>query len=317
MESLPTVPFGKTGSSCTRVGMGGGFVGFAGFERSIETVRRALESGVRYFDTSVMYRMGASQAIFGEAMAESKQPHLLATKIGYFREPAHFRSVEAMHVQLRENLRLLRRDWVDVLQVHEADWAGWWVDGAGARAGTLFDLDAEINFSAAPVVRFLREAKERGLCRYIGVTGNHARHLGRVVRDLDGIDSVLVAYNYSPLNTLAREFVIPAAQAKGVAVVVAGLFTFVHSLPRGWATEGSYLGSHSDRQLSQLKALEMDCGIPAAELSLRFVAADERISCLLVGACQPADVDRNLASFRRGRLPPDLHSAVEAIARQF
>jgi aryl-alcohol dehydrogenase-like predicted oxidoreductase len=317
MDGLPTKPFGRTGANCTRIGMGGGFVGFEGFDRSIETVRRAFEAGVRYFDTSVMYRMGASQAIMGEGLAEREEPHLLATKIGYFKEARHFRSVEAMHVQLRENLRLLRRDSVDVLQVHEADWDNWWADRSDVAMGKLFDLEAGIDFAAAPVVQFLREAKARGLCRHVGVAGNNARHLGRVVRELEGIDSVLVAYNYTPLNTLARDFVIPAAEAKGMAVLVAGLFTFVHSLPAGWATEGSYLGKRSDEQLVQLKALEKAAGIPAAELSLRFVAADERISCVLVGACRPDEIDRNLASFRLGRLPADLQAAVEAIARRF
>src|SRR5208282_1302111 len=230
---------------------------------SVETVRHAFGAGVRYFDTSVMYRMGASQAIMGEALADRREPHLLATKIGYFGEARHFRSVEAMHVQLRENLRLLRRDSVDVLQVHEADWANWWTDRADVGMGELFDLEAGLDFAGAPVIQFLREAKARGLCRHIGVTGNNARHLGRLVRDLEGIDSVLVAYNYTPLNTLARDFVIPAAAARGVAVLVAGLFTFVHSLPKGWATEGSYLGGRSDEQLAQLKALEKASGIPA------------------------------------------------------
>ncbi len=53
------------------------------------------------------------------------------------------------------------------------------------------------------------------------------------------------------------------------------------------------------------------------ELSLRFVAADEKISTVLVGACRPAEIEQNVASFLRGPLPPDLHAAVDAIARNF
>src|SRR5690349_6574576 len=101
-------PFGRTGENLPCLGLGGGFVNFAGFDRSVETARHALAQGIRYFDTSVMYRSGASQAILGEALAST--PAFVATKVGYFREARHFRSVEAMHVQLRENLRLLRRD---------------------------------------------------------------------------------------------------------------------------------------------------------------------------------------------------------------
>ncbi len=315
MITLPHRPFGSTGELLPLLGFGAGFAHFAGFERSIETVRRASAAGLRYFDTSVMYRDGASQAILGEALGSA--PAFVATKIGYFREARHFRSVEAMHVQLRENLRLLRRESVDLLQVHEADWDNWWSDRPEVGFRRLFDPEGSFDFANAPVIQFLREAKARGLCRHIGVTGNHARHLGRVIREVDGLDAVLVAYNYTPLNLTAREHILPVAAAKGMAVVVAGLFTFINSLPQGWATEGSYLGPRSDAQLAALKKLEQDCGLPVAELALRFVAADERLSVVLAGACQPAEVDHNLAALFRGPLPADLHAAVEAIARQF
>lgn len=317
MTALPLRPFGSTGESLPALGFGGGFVNFAGFDRSVETVRHALGLGIRHFDTSVMYRHGASQAILGEALAGAAGRPFIATKIGYFREAHHFRSVEAMHVQLRENLRLLRRDSVDLLQVHEADWDNWWSDRPDVGQCQLFDLEGSFDFANAPVIRFLREAKARGLCRFIGVTGNHARHLGRVIRAVDGLDAVLVAYNYTPLNVTAREHILPVAAAKGMAVVVAGLFTFVNSLPRGWATEGSYLGPRSDAQLAALQQLQRACGVPMAELALRFVAADERLAVVLSGACQPAEVEQNLAAFLRGPLPPDLHAAIEAIARQF
>ena len=316
MSALPHRPFGQTGESWPALAFGGGFPGFAGFDRSIETVRRAFDLGLRYFDTSVMYRSGASQAILGEALAGAPR-HFLATKIGYFREARHFRSVEAMHVQLRENLRLLRRDSVDLLQVHEADWDNWWSDRTEVAPGRLFDHEGGFDFANAPVIRFLREAKARGLCRHIGITGNHARHLGRLIRELDGLDSVLVAYNYTPLNVSAREHVLPAATAKGLAVIVAGLFTFVFTLPPGWATEGSYLGPRSDEQLAALQKLQRACGIPLTELAVRFVAADDRLATILAGACHPAEIEENVASFQRGPLPADVHAAVEAIARDF
>ena len=317
MPSLPPRPFGRTGESLPALGFGGGFVNYAGFDRSVETVRRALGLGIRYLDTSVAYRHGAAQAILGETLAGVAGPAFVATKIGYFREARHFRSVEAMHVQLRENLRLLRRDSVDLLQVHEADWDNWWSDRPDVGPCRLFELEGSFDFANAPVIQFLREARARGLCRHVGITGNHARHLGRIIREVDGLDAVLVAYNYTPLNVTAREHILPVAAAKGMAVVVAGLFTFVNSLPKGWATEGSYLGPRSDVQLAALQQLQRDSGLPMAELALRFVAADPGLGVVLAGACQPAEAEQNVASFLRGPLPADLHAAVEAIARQF
>lgn len=317
MSNLAHKSFGQSNESWPVLAMGCGFPGFAGFDRSVETVRRAFELGVRYFDTSVMYRAGASQAIVGEALANQTEPHFLATKVGYFGEASHFRSVEALHVQLRENLRLLRRDSVDLLQIHEADWANWWMDRADVAPCDLFDEEGDYDFPNAPVIQFLRDAKASGLCRHIGITGNNARHLGRLIRELDRIDSVLVAYNYSPLNVTAREFVLAPAQAKGMAVIVAGIFTFPFSLPKGWRTEGTYFGRHTDRQFEQLQKLQKASGLSMTELVLRYVAADERLNSILVGACHPAEIEQNVAAYQRGRLPVELHSAVEAIAAQF
>src|SRR4051794_9885329 len=107
MTPLFHKPFGTSDDSCTALSMGCGFpIGYAGFERSVATVRRAFELGIRYFDTSPLYRFGNSQAIVGEALEGIQEKHLLATKIGHFKEPRHFRSVEAMQAQFRENLRL-------------------------------------------------------------------------------------------------------------------------------------------------------------------------------------------------------------------
>ena len=299
------------------LGFGAGFVNFAGFDTSVATVRRAGELGLRYFDTSVLYRAGASQAILGEALSEAEPRPFLATKIGHFAEARHFRSAEAMLVQFREGLRLLRRDSVDLLQIHEADWSVWWEDRTEVRRLELFDLQGDYRFAEAPVVGFLRSAKAAGLCRHIGVSGNNAHHLARVVAEIPGLDSLLIAYNYHPLNVTARDTVIPAAAATSMAVIVAGVFTFVHRIPDGWRTEGTYFGRHADRQLAALQTLQRTCGIPMNELALRFALSEPGIDALLVGACRPSEIEENVARYARGPLPPDLQASIEAIARDF
>ncbi len=315
MTPLPLRPFGRTGEFHPALAMGAGFPAFAGFDRSIETVQRARALGIHYFDTSPLYCSGASQAILGHALPPPPANPFLATKIGHLKDARHFRSVEALHVQLRENLRLLRRDSVDLLQIHEADWDNWWTDRTDVAPCQLFDLAASHDFARAPVIQFLHEAKARGLCRHIGITGNNARHLTRLIRELDGLDAVLVAYNYTPLNITARDELLPAAEAKGLAVIVAGLFTFVYSIPPGWRTEGTYFGPRADHQLAELRKLQQACGLSMAELAVRFVATDPRLSTTLVGACHPAEIEESVAAFHRGKLPADVHAALETIAR--
>jgi hypothetical protein len=40
------------------------------------------------------------------------------------------------------------------------------------------------------------------------------------------------------------------------------------------------------------------------ELALRFVAAEQEIDALLVGACQPKEIEENVSRFALGPLPP-------------
>jgi len=318
MTILPTKPFGNTAENITALSMGCGFpFGFVSFDAAIQTIRHALDLGIRYFDTSPLYRSGASQAILGEALAGRTEKFFLATKIGHFKDPRHFRSVEAMHVQFNENLRLLRSDSVDLLQIHEADWDHWWTDRETLAPCELFDLQKSHNFQNAPVLDFLRDIKSRGLARHIGITGNNARHLARLLQELTGIDSVLVAYNYHPLNTSARDHILPIARQKGIATLIAGIFTFISRIPEGWRTEGTYFGKYADRQLAELQRLPRPLGMTLEELSLRFVAKDPDITTLLIGACTPEQIDQNLRALAQGPLPPELHAKVESIAAQF
>src|SRR3954463_9005736 len=142
MRAIPLHPFGNTGEKVPALAMGCGFpIGYVDVETSIATIRRAFDLGLRYFDTSPLYRGGESQAILGEALAGEKREHFVATKIGHFKDAHSFRSIAAMESQMRENLRLLRRDSVDLLQIHEADWDAWWHDRPTLGTRELFNLD--------------------------------------------------------------------------------------------------------------------------------------------------------------------------------
>src|SRR5436305_479053 len=123
--SLPTVVFGRTGLTVTRLGMGGypfggvneaaGWNPFTpqGRATAIATIRHALDSGITYFDTAPGYGEGNSESIYGEALDGATAPYALATKCPWSRVGAAevISSVEA-------SLRRLRRDCVDVVQLH-------------------------------------------------------------------------------------------------------------------------------------------------------------------------------------------------------
>jgi L-galactose dehydrogenase len=297
----------------TVLGLGGGFLDHRSYADGVATVRRALERGITYFDTSPLYGRGVSQRILGEALEGRKEPYTLATKLGHFPAHGHFRDADALRAQIDDNLRLLRRDAVDVLQVHEADWHCWWSDDA-PHEGAL-RAEAAYDFAQAPVLRVLREARERGRCRFIGITGNGADNMARVLRGVD-VDTFLVAFNYDLIGRAIRREALPAARSKGVATILGGVFQNgrLATVYREWLTEPPpWMSKTYQERLARLYTIQEECGLSLVELTLRYLLADERITVILAGASTPAEVDISVEAAQRGPLPADLHQAIEAL----
>ena len=120
---------GRTGLQVTELGLGGVFVRTAVTEpgEGVRVVRRALELGINYLDTAPLY--GDSQQVLGEALQDVDTPYVLGAKCGRWDwETGPYRSLDAFKRQFEQTLRDLRRDAVDILYIHEADWAPYWTD---------------------------------------------------------------------------------------------------------------------------------------------------------------------------------------------
>ena len=311
--AIETRPYGNTGERVTVIGLGGAPLGKHSFASGVATVHRALELGITYFDTSPGYGTGVSQAIYGEALAGRKEAYVLATKVGYLREPRLFRSPEALHAQIRETLQVLRRDHVDVLQIHECDWRRWWSDKPPHDG--RFDLHQDYDFANAPIMQVLQEAKAQGLCRFIGITGNSTDETAHVLRHVD-VDTYLVAFNYNLIWRDARREALPLAREKNAATILGALFhggrlTAVH--PEWLQSPPAWMTPEIRAHFEQLYALQRDCGLSLVELTVRFLIGDPEVTTIPVGATTPKELEESVAAAQQGPLPPDLHQAVEAI----
>ena len=306
-------PYGRTGQQTTVIGLGGARLASQSFADGVATARRALELGVTYFDTSPMYGKGASQAILGEALEGRPEPHLLATKLGYLASPAAFRSPEALRAQHWENLRLLRRDSVDVLQVHEADQHHWWSDDT--RQQGRLRPEAEYDFATAPVMQVLQEEQAQGRCRLIGITGNYPAPLARILQHVE-VDVCLSASNYDPIWRGTRHQLLQVAQDQGIAVILGGVFQAgrLLAVPFDWQQASpTWLTPEVRSRVERLHALQQESGLSLVTLILRFLVADPVLSTVLVGAAVPAEIEESVAAIRAGPLPADLHQAIETL----
>jgi D-threo-aldose 1-dehydrogenase len=297
------------------IGLGGSYLDKYSLADGVATVRRALELGVTYFDTAPAYGRGASQAIVGRALEGRAEPYTLATKLGAcLHSPEAYRSTDVLWAQLWDNLRILRRSRVDILQVHVAEFAHWWADGVSLM-DTLLNLDEVYDFENAPVMRVLRKAKAQGLCRFIGITADRDEELAYILRHVD-VDVCLLARAYNLLYRHARTTVLPLAQAKGIAYVAAGAFTpGLASVHTEWVKEPpGWLSQPMVHRLARLYEVQEACGLSLVTLAIRYLVADPSISTILVGAGTPAELEESVAAAQAGPLPGGLHQAIEDLA---
>lgn len=308
---METRDYGNTGAKTTALGLGGAFLTGRSFADGVALVRKALDLGIRYFDTSPMYCHGASQAVLGEALAGVDGDFLLATKLGYFAEPSRFHSREALITQFEENLRLLRRDHVDTLQLHEADMHHWWSDDT-THKGRL-QPERDYNFNDAPALQALRELKAAGRCRFIGISGNSADHMARVLKSVT-IDTFLLAFNYDLLRRGARQ-VLPAAGERGIAKLIGAIFQrgLARRQPELLDAPPNWLEPDLLERYRRIYALQQQSGLSLAALGVRYMLAQPEPDVIIIGAAGPDEIAECVQAAEQGPLPADLYKEIETL----
>lgn len=115
-------PLGDTGMAVGEIGGGtwalGGDWGKVDEQAGVAGLRRAVDAGVNLFDTADVYGFGRSEEVLGRTVA-SRDDILIATKVGRpeFEDPATY-SWESMRRRCDESLKRLRREVIDVYQLH-------------------------------------------------------------------------------------------------------------------------------------------------------------------------------------------------------
>ena len=284
--------------------MGGAWITARAAERSagIAAVRRALELGVNYVDTAPSY--ADSEEVLGLALEGAAQPYLLSTKLGGRPQPFDARDKDALRRSVDTSLRLLRRERVDVLMIHEPDRPG------------QYDWFSDWERFHGPVIELLEELKREGVVRFTGIGGTTAYTLAHLIAT-GSFDVVLTAFNYSLLWQEALIAVLPEARRHGVGVV-AGSPLQQGALARVYREEvergARWLSAPRREQYRALYALVDELGISLPELALRFVLSNQAISCTLTGARSVAEVEANVAAAERGPLAGEILDRIAEIA---
>jgi len=201
-------PFGRTGHMSTATIFGGAALMRATQEDADRALEILLKYGVNHIDTAPRY--GDSEILIGQWMARHRKDFFLATKTKQ-------RSYEEAREEIHRSLDRLQVDRIDLIQFHGLQHPDEWDTAMGPRGA----LEAAV------------EAREKGLVRFIGITGHgwmiaalHKRALMRF-----DFDSVLMPYNYlmhvNDRYRLEFEEVVRICRERNVAVQI------IKSLARG------------------------------------------------------------------------------------
>jgi aryl-alcohol dehydrogenase-like predicted oxidoreductase len=296
---------GRTGLEVSVLGMGGLFVsrvGGEGRDEAIRAVRRALELGVNYVDTAPTY--ADSEEVLGLALEGVAQPYILSTKLGGRPQPFDPKSKDHLRQSVEESLRLLKRDTIDILMIHEPDRPGqydWWTD---------YD-----NFHG-PVSEFLAELKAEGIIRFVGLGGTTAYELPHLMAT-GQYDVVLTAFNYSLLWREATIAVLPEAQKQNMGVII-GSPLQQGALARRYDEEvncgARWLSPPRREQYRRLYAYLDELDMSIAEVGMRFVLSNPAVSTILSGSRSVTEVEQNVAAVEKGPLPSDALARLKEIA---
>jgi diketogulonate reductase-like aldo/keto reductase len=226
-------------------------VGASAVERApLEAVlRRLVELGGRVVDSSPMY--GTAESVVGDLATKLKitDTLFLATKVWTSGQRA---GVE----QIEQSLRRLRTRRLDLMQIHN-----------------LLDWRTHL--------RTLREWKEAGRIRYLGVTHYTASGYDELERVLSDETLDFVQINYSLGEREAERRILPLAQDRRVAVIVNRPFL-----------DGALFREVRGRALPPWAA-ELGCE-SWAQFFLKWILAHPAVTCVIPGTSRPEHVADNM-----------------------
>ncbi|MDA0337866.1 MAG: aldo/keto reductase [bacterium] len=197
--------FGRTAMTPSALGLGCAFFG-GGQSSDAETitgVRRAIELGINYVDTSPGYEQ--SERRVGLALADGWRDRVyLQTKAGTHPERRGDYSAQATRWSVQNSLQLLGTDYLDSVLIHDPS-------------------DIEQPLAPDHALDELLRLKEQGIVRHVGLgVRSHAFH--RRAMATGQIDIVLTYLDYNLVVQSAAEGIFLDARRHGVAVILASVF---------------------------------------------------------------------------------------------
>jgi aryl-alcohol dehydrogenase-like predicted oxidoreductase len=300
---------GRTNFEVSEIGYGAWGIGGtmwigASDKESLEALHRAIDMGVNFIDTALVYGNGHSEELVGRVVKEASRKVYVATKVppknGLWPAPAGIGMNEAFPQDYirrctEKSLRNLRVDSIDLQQLHvwNPDWT-----------------------ACDEWKRAFEDLKAQGKVRAFGISINdHQPDTALGVIETGFVDSVQVIYNI--FDQSPEEKLFPACHSRDIGVIVR--VPFDEGSLTGRINENSvfppgdfrnhYFRDDRKRQVAErVTALARDLGLDdvthLAEIAIRFCLSAPEVSTVIPGMRSVRSVNANVMASGQGPLPP-------------
>lgn len=274
-------------------------------------IARALELGIRLFDTANAYVDGASERILGEALASRRENVAIATKVGFGRSGGKPEGLSRARIlqACDESLGRLGTDRIDIYYLHVPD-HGTPIEETLDALAELIDKKKILawgisNYGAWQVLEMMK-LERPGLPSPV-----IAQHLYNVlIRELD-VEWFSFAKKYGMTTTIYN----PLAGG-----LLAGKHARDGSTQKGSRFDknklylGRYFTDAMFDRVDALTAVAKENGLTLVELSYAWAAGAPGVDSVILGPATVEQLEQGVAACQRV-LSPEVRATVDALHR--
>ncbi|MCA0756057.1 aldo/keto reductase family protein [Paenibacillus sp. N4] len=286
---------GASGLKVSEISLGSWLTygGYVERENAVQSIQKAYELGVNFFDTANVYAKGEAEKVVGETLrAYPRESYVLATKVyGKIGDGPNDRGLSRKHVieSANASLKRLGLEYVDVFYSHR------------------FDQETPLE----ETLRAFEDLVRQGKVLYVGVSEWTAAQITEAfaIADKYLLDRIVVNQPvYNLFDRYIEKEIIPLGLKKGFGQVVfsplaQGLLTGKYTA-NGQVPEDSRAAKHENfknriteeklAKVERLKGISAELDITVGQLALAWILRQPNVSSALVGASRPEQVEENV-----------------------
>lgn len=286
---------GNSGLKVSEISLGSWLTygGYVDKENAINTIHKAYDLGINFFDTANVYERGEAEKVVGEALRNyPRESYVLATKVFWpMGDGPNDRGLSRKHIieQCNASLKRIGVDYVDIYYCHR------------------YDPETPLD----ETLRALDDLVTAGKVLYLGVSEWTATQMAQALSLSEKylLDRIIVNQPiYNMFNRYIEKEVIPFGEQNGIGQVVfsplaqgllTGKYKSVNDIPEGSraaALENMRKGITEEKigKVNQLTKVAEEIGCTISQLALAWILRQPNVASALVGASRPEQLEENV-----------------------